>query len=558
MALASSEVFRAELPKKTRKSGSKVRTGCLTCKIRRIKCDEKRPSCSRCASTGRKCDGYAQDAGGFQFKVAVFQQLSGHRPRLPMLSGLGENVQYLEFYHRCAQPTLSSRFDNEFWSRISLQLAQQEPAVRHALIALGYLHKTESGNLKDARSRFAAHAEHKTLLLHYNKAVRCLTDRMVEPSYTPEIGLVTCVLFICIEYMRGNWATAFMHLSNGLNIITAWRNKQLNGSSSASSSLRSPLGSMSSVSASGTMIEDKLVPIFIRSITAALIYGIPVEQVSDHLSVRYEIRPFATILEAQSSNHELRNLSLVFIRDMGKKLFEGDIILPEDFRYQSYLLECHYSWILSVKNLERSNHLSKEDEVAASCLKVSYYSTYILVACATEARQMSYDQHLESFKAINQHAKTVIDSMQLAASSASLSASESSSSTLTSSPTPPPSANFTFELSVIPSLFFCANSCRCPITRREAISLLSLNPPREGLWDPRQTAIVAKRAVEIEESELDPVTGWPVERTRLYSVTIDGNMDRNGRFSARFTTGFHVDNFTWKLAERMGVEWLVL
>lgn len=36
----------------------KVRTGCLTCKIRKVKCDEGKPSCLRCTSTGRKCEGY--------------------------------------------------------------------------------------------------------------------------------------------------------------------------------------------------------------------------------------------------------------------------------------------------------------------------------------------------------------------------------------------------------------------------------------------------------------------------------------------------------------------
>lgn len=44
--------------KRTRKSHNKVRTGCLTCKIRRKKCDETKPACTRCTSTGRKCDGY--------------------------------------------------------------------------------------------------------------------------------------------------------------------------------------------------------------------------------------------------------------------------------------------------------------------------------------------------------------------------------------------------------------------------------------------------------------------------------------------------------------------
>lgn len=45
--------------KRIRKAHNKVRTGCLTCKIRRKKCDETWPACTRCTSTGRKCDGYA-------------------------------------------------------------------------------------------------------------------------------------------------------------------------------------------------------------------------------------------------------------------------------------------------------------------------------------------------------------------------------------------------------------------------------------------------------------------------------------------------------------------
>lgn len=45
-------------PRRTRKSHNKVRTGCLTCKVRRKKCDETKPACERCIRTGRKCDGY--------------------------------------------------------------------------------------------------------------------------------------------------------------------------------------------------------------------------------------------------------------------------------------------------------------------------------------------------------------------------------------------------------------------------------------------------------------------------------------------------------------------
>ncbi|ETI29519.1 hypothetical protein G647_01972 [Cladophialophora carrionii CBS 160.54] len=44
--------------KRQRRWAPKVRTGCKTCKIRRKKCDEKRPSCSRCLRDKFPCDGY--------------------------------------------------------------------------------------------------------------------------------------------------------------------------------------------------------------------------------------------------------------------------------------------------------------------------------------------------------------------------------------------------------------------------------------------------------------------------------------------------------------------
>ncbi|KAH7020756.1 uncharacterized protein B0I36DRAFT_25338 [Microdochium trichocladiopsis] len=41
-----------------RKGSSKVRTGCITCKVRKVKCDETSPACLRCIKAGRTCEGY--------------------------------------------------------------------------------------------------------------------------------------------------------------------------------------------------------------------------------------------------------------------------------------------------------------------------------------------------------------------------------------------------------------------------------------------------------------------------------------------------------------------
>lgn len=36
----------------------RVKTGCLTCRQRRVKCDEKKPTCDRCQAANVYCDGY--------------------------------------------------------------------------------------------------------------------------------------------------------------------------------------------------------------------------------------------------------------------------------------------------------------------------------------------------------------------------------------------------------------------------------------------------------------------------------------------------------------------
>ncbi|KAI1111921.1 hypothetical protein F5Y14DRAFT_442917 [Nemania sp. NC0429] len=45
-------------PVKRRATHAKARTGCLTCKKRRVKCDEAKPHCARCIKSGHRCVGY--------------------------------------------------------------------------------------------------------------------------------------------------------------------------------------------------------------------------------------------------------------------------------------------------------------------------------------------------------------------------------------------------------------------------------------------------------------------------------------------------------------------
>ncbi|TQV94296.1 hypothetical protein V2A60_002668 [Cordyceps javanica] len=52
-----------EQPRPRRKRWApKVKTGCITCRVRRVKCDETKPHCKRCMAYGYVCDGYVTPA----------------------------------------------------------------------------------------------------------------------------------------------------------------------------------------------------------------------------------------------------------------------------------------------------------------------------------------------------------------------------------------------------------------------------------------------------------------------------------------------------------------
>lgn len=399
-------------------------------------------------------------------------------------------------------------------------MAFSEPAVRHALIALGYLHSTESGTIKHARSKFTNLHGSKTLLYHYNKSVRGLVDRMGQSNYTPEIGLVTCLLFVCMEFLRGNYHTAFTHLRNGLKIIAEHReNKQ------RESTMLSPASSDDSACTTmtiktSTLLEDELEPIFIRAMANAMMYGVDVETtilipVPD--LEHYQQLCFSNVREIQMAAHQLRNQSILRIRDFAQKIIwdQRQIATAEENRQKDLILACHRAWYTAVEQYTATHTVSEGDELAISALLMHYHVIYIWLSSVTEVREMQFDAHLEDFKTVLRHARRILDSMDLSTSK--------------------PTARFTFEISICPTLYFVARQCRCPVTRREAVALLDRNPPREGMWDAEQHAVVCRRVIEIEEEELDPTTGWPVERTRLWSTVVDVNMDENGGFWAYFT-----------------------
>lgn len=203
-----------ERPGRVRAFKPKVSTGCKTCKIRRVKCDEGKPSCKRCSSTGRKCDGYFYSGvpSGTTTRLtpptATNQNLHSTKSSIdvsPSLTFLDTNIEQrsFDFFHQNTIPQLSSIFGSPSWkqlNRLLLQAAYHEPAVRHASVALGALHETFelssrpllSSNEETTNTQFAVQQYVKALGYLVNPAIR-------RGKPAADVALITCILFVCFE-----------------------------------------------------------------------------------------------------------------------------------------------------------------------------------------------------------------------------------------------------------------------------------------------------------------------------------------------------------------------
>lgn len=151
--------------------------GCLTCKQRRLKCDEGRPTCQRCAVSGRSCGGYSPPA------FVIAEQPSHENFDTPLD---GEVLRYF----MQEGTTLVSSYANglkRFSSLVAARLDQDYPAVKYALLSLAA--RTKSAHLRwDSRAtRNDAISLRSSSLAHYNAAIRNLTPSKNKQHAPPEV-----------------------------------------------------------------------------------------------------------------------------------------------------------------------------------------------------------------------------------------------------------------------------------------------------------------------------------------------------------------------------------
>lgn len=501
--------------KKTRASHKKSKTGCHTCKIRRIKCDEQKPACQKCLSTSRTCDGY-EDSREW---VVVAPPSS-----IPVSDGFEDDQgrRYFDFFRSQSTFEFSRFFDSGIWGKLVLQAAYSSPAVRHAVIALASSHKEFKYRSMLTQWEMAHPSRECTYgAQQYGKAVRHLLKQLSEKRQQGHaIALICGLLFIPFEVLRGNNIAALYHLEGCVKILNETR---------SAIGLQGRLPTQASSAASGNDVEQELLPIFARlDLEATLYMGLrspnlyldyPEMSESD-----YPSPVFLSVLDASNCLNSIMNRTHKFTRSTGDHFRYGSIgdvpisVVSEQHTLLSQLSkwQCAFDSFLSHYQTPLPHHATQEEK-QINLLQIHHDVSTTTLACALHAEELAYDAFNPMFAQIVSLAKTLHNTSSAEPKPHQQQQQEKS-----------PPATFSLETGIIMPLYWTAIKCRDGRIRRQAVALLR-TCQQEGVWIGEIQAEIAKRVIEIEEGELfDCATPQRVLKTsqdipewvRIHSVGI--------------------------------------
>ncbi|KAK0660587.1 putative transcriptional regulatory protein C15D4.02 [Lasiodiplodia hormozganensis] len=489
-------------PRRTRISAAKARTACVTCRNRRVKCDEQRPECERCISNGRICFGYATPSSEGLVASPVRSASATFEPISRQLFDSGAAPQErraLDFFLSRTAPQLSGYFDATFWSRLVLQFGRCEPAIQHAVIAISSAHEqwdVEARGLEvsdGSRGRFT--------LRQYNKAIARLSEQASGAPQPSRTLLLTCVLFVCLEFLRGDTNMAMTHTLNGLNILRAWQ---------ADVAKQKLKGFSDYQKKEEEFVNENLTPIFCRLSVISTLLGKPTPIVRSKPPSMDGSEPlpggfsFGTLNEARDALIDIQNSGLRFMWATMEKKYQGTIAMTEileQVRLEMRLAEWHRALdefegqAVRRPKSQITEQARTAEEDSLIILRLLYYVAHIWLSSCLSLKETAYDAFISEFQQINALSARLLSRRRPNVSSSSASYSTSSSSLSGAS-----SGTFSFDTELVGPLYFTAIKCRDPPTRRQTLALLEQCNKREGAIDSRRASQLATAIMQIEEA----------------------------------------------------------
>ncbi|KAH7336354.1 hypothetical protein BKA65DRAFT_32566 [Rhexocercosporidium sp. MPI-PUGE-AT-0058] len=525
----------------------KVKTGCVTCKIRRVKCDETRPQCLRCQKFGEGyCDGYEpaqvesiqnRPAINRSATSAVIQNSTPKREPVIRVFRSQDEFCCFRFYCEEVAPQLSSS-NRSIWHQLLLQAGQSQPFIRHAIIAIGALNRSLrdpstvpisdkgrasmvlGGHYPVASSVRAFALEHYDKFLEGAKGTMSLMGR----GEVRRTAMIVCLLVVCIENMQYRYSNALEHAQNGLRLMEELRSDIPNA--------KEPNGMSSPIP---NIIEDEIIQQYHRmELQVMAMYD--ARTPSEHTRLKQEgSASIKDMPELFTSLEQARlYLDLVMRRTyhfMGYALADGSAFLkfsqdvrqssskeenlpkdisswlrdaPEELQVEQEMYAAeNRRWALAFEPMFRValRNIERVESIRFLLLKIHSLTMTVRLAGHLSKSEMVYDTFMSEFKQIIFLADVVLKHRHVHKFFAG--------------------GAFSFDMGLIYPLMTPAMSCRDRTLRREAIALLFIRPWREAQWHSQTSADIAQFLMEVEEEGVETADIPEWARARLSGVIAD-------------------------------------
>ncbi|KAJ5086547.1 hypothetical protein NUU61_007854 [Penicillium alfredii] len=534
----------------------RARTGCRTC---RIKCDEIRPRCHRCESTGRTCDGYelaataVRDAaiknkGRRKLQPQTLRRNNDKpliittQPRSTPSLSTAEGESFAFFKLHTARE-IAGGFDSTLWNQIILPLSNNELSIFHAAVAVGAMHRLSRGQCPSLTMTGFFEPKSPFAIRQYVKSVNQLRSRLNGPSdaVCGEVALVACLLFICLEMLQGNRPGALAHLRTGLRILSTMQIPDIQFNTQ-----EGKIGLKISLDC-GPLGMRLLASTFARLDYQSTMFGeqapaLALDLVSNTDGPAFGIPCFFTsVAEARLSLDVLANAVHRFRGELlalaGREIDHENTEMDWIFRYclqssRAKTVDLSSHPILEQQKAELSFKLARWLSAFQSLATNPLYS-YARPTLLLETQHFYIDFLLSTSRDTREEKCDHFDNtFQRIVSLVERLTGNATFSSNVQTPINLPTLTFTLEPGVIPVLYLVAMKCRSTIPRRRAISLLDATRCQEGMWEGSLIARFVEQVADMEESaagitprSINVVAGDIPESARFNDVVLAGLED---------------------------------
>ncbi|GKZ28226.1 hypothetical protein AbraIFM66950_000038 [Aspergillus brasiliensis] len=486
--------------------------------IRRVKCDEARPSCLRCTSTGRKCDGYTTNLNSALTSTVLARPshaLTGFR------YATGErDIRSFQFFYEKTVFSLAGYCGSELWSRSVLQVSQQEKPVWHALVALGALHENFENRHQIPGPWFSRKGHDTFALQQYLAAIRALLHPSEDSSRSPstyvisshggtlsvDVCLISCVLFACYEIMSGHYVAALSHIRSGIKILGEVVYDASTGT------YHHPLLRPSTVP---NLEIDELRKLLIR--LQIQVYTLTRSEEDSPACNTQQLRGVSgdfDIPPTFSSLAQARNIyehySCMFRHDYHTLIDTQQQPPPTPTRTEPTnpalnTLIHHYAtiltkWSTALDHFEQSkgSSLTTKEQIGLKILQIHRLEHSMMLEQYNSGSSDStvWDRFNSVFKQIISLSKSVV---QLSGASPTPPSTPPSHTITPTSTSPQMNPSFSLDLGIIGPLYVTATLCRDPLIRREAVEVLRSCSRQEGVFSSQLCAVAAEKVIALEE-----------------------------------------------------------